>query len=1605
MKFPSFLYWSLLLSLLISAPARAANVCTYNNPTTSFGALYSNNQVSSQTSSACSGGAITASRVANTSFGRSTITARLTGDIKFLQRNTTTSSTTPAFVMVSSISPETKQFPDTLTAPAGGGCNDAGVTTGVQALERHLHRSWPLFGQTYYFGDYNANPPNDPTTVTSALSPYVKWAPYNASQEYIYMEPTNEQGGTQAYAWGPHNNGVTADQMHPLMDPGHALGTGCAAAGVTGSDLINCNTCLTTKGYYLADGSTAGDLRKSVFKGSILNDYPPAWVHLNWAFGYVLNFQLHDASNNPIAPLVRNQYQSNNGTSCPSASNINHAGGSFEPVGSADCSIAYPTYNWPQIQALGMAPVTNDQSNMLGTNSAWASAARYGSGDNTKQAPATPAGDLMSLVPDLQNFVANCSYCQTKAVLYLGFGIPCGEAKPSGLPSVSIGPCTGECNYVNPAPECNCTGTGTNWLPYVANYLYNNSNIRTYFVGMGAHTAAMRRAAAEGKGKFFLATDVDSFHSGLLSVLSDVINVATSSATSTVNAVQVSVAGQEELVPRFVASQNSALWEGHLFKYYLFSEFAGNCNQAGDVVPVPNPQHPVCNATCVCPGGSCTGRWLVDSGCNLISPDKTGFLFKSSWNGTTLVPTATAANAVWDASAMMRSVSWYNRRVYTAIDTNGDGVIDYRDGDGISPPGMYLITAGATPGNPDLSGGVSDAVADALAPYMGLDGTGRCTQVSNFLSAVGKTLPAGPPLRVCARVILNFMLGEDLANTQLLDPTDPNYLITNRIFMLGDIFHSSPQDIGAPSSEALCKYNTRRCVSTLFNGSPTQGLPDYQPLAIPTNVVDPVSGSMVANTANIDAYQAYYQDEAFGKKRPHATLFGANDGQVHAIQTACFVGTDTIAGKPVPGYWDGPGNTGCVAGSLQNGSELWAFVPPDLLPKLANLLGSSHDFFVDNTPMVRDIYAPNPDGVVTPTKRYDPSSNLTMDFKRIAILGEREGGTHWHGLDVTDPTKPQLRWMFPQPNTADELNVGFSLGDWVPASPPIVPVRLAAPTGVSGYPTYVDSSGGGGNAFQEKWVALLPGGYDPYGAVGKSIYMLDAYTGRKIFQTQDNGSVKQAFSFAALPSAVAWGTSVNSLSPTYNKGFFDTAIVGDLGGQVWTLRFNDVGQGYPAGLVNNWFFGRAFRQFSADDNGAAAGEYRMQHRNPIFQMAAVGVTDTGYLRTFIGTGDRANMAESGLGNCSLYNPLACGKQTCVMTVATDASMAGNPVMSGYSSFKGDAAATYTSTTTNTFAAGAASCAPVSTVMNACVYCSSTQQAATTASPSEPQYACTNPTSTWSCSVRPVSDTVPAQRLEVSAPALSPDPNSDLGYYNRQLAVNVFDNSATPRSIFVNSSGVTTYDSRSLTEASSGMTNLFSSGTFSPTSSPTLAAQTNGSSSGFYFYYPALDERTATNAVLLQGCLVWYTMQPGMACGSNADCPGSSCNLTTHECVQPNACGSSSSNIPARTAYLYQINATDGSTNCGLSSSNKLRLPAPVNSFLVPPPPPQPLVSINAKGQVSYAIRAPVGQLSPPAQAGTGSTLPMSVYYTIETPRELHQCRHPQGSSANPMACY
>src|ERR1700738_2908940 len=109
--------------LLPDGRAFADNVCTYNNPTTSFGANYSNNQKSSVASVACVA-PTAAQRLLNTSLARTVISTPNVGDFKFLVKNLDRLAGVPTFAMVSSISQDTKAFPDAnIKAASVGGCD------------------------------------------------------------------------------------------------------------------------------------------------------------------------------------------------------------------------------------------------------------------------------------------------------------------------------------------------------------------------------------------------------------------------------------------------------------------------------------------------------------------------------------------------------------------------------------------------------------------------------------------------------------------------------------------------------------------------------------------------------------------------------------------------------------------------------------------------------------------------------------------------------------------------------------------------------------------------------------------------------------------------------------------------------------------------------------------------------------------------------------------------------------------------------------------------------------------------------------------------------------------------------------------------------------------------------------------------------------------------------------------------------------------------------------------------------------------------------------------------------------------------------------------
>jgi len=73
-----------------------------------------------------------------------------------------------------------------------------------------------------------------------------------------------------------------------------------------------------------------------------------------------------------------------------------------------------------------------------------------------------------------------------------------------------------------------------------------------------------------------------------------------------------------------------------------------------------------------------------------------------------------------------------------------------------------------------------------------------------------------------------------------------------------------------------------------------------------------------------------------------------------------------------------------------DGSEQWAFIPPDQLGRLALLSNDDHDYFVDGAPVV-----------------YEGSS------QKILLFGARRGGDSYYALDVTSVSSPSYLYSIP----------------------------------------------------------------------------------------------------------------------------------------------------------------------------------------------------------------------------------------------------------------------------------------------------------------------------------------------------------------------------------------------------------------------------------------------------------------------------------------------------------------------------------------------------------------------------------------------------------------
>jgi type IV pilus assembly protein PilY1 len=821
-----------------------------------------------------------------------------------------------------------------------------------------------------------------------------------------------------------------------------------------------------------------------------------------------------------------------------------------------------------------------------------------------------------------------------------------------------------------------------------------------YTVGFAAGknsdgSVALGNAAKVGGGKYVYAEAADDLKAGLLATFNDINTRATSFSVATVSTLQTTT-GHSVIVPRFVPAQ-APDWQGHLSRYELYSEFVNGCTPG--------------TATDYDCDGSCTSVFLVDkndtsTNRQFIAEDGSGnFVLTTDHNPpcsqTPLCARcANNANNVgnvsaspwWDASDALTATAWSNRYVYSIVDDSGDGKINANDT-------VFKLRT---------DGGNGDAVADKLIPYMalGLTPGGLCDSIANKISTAGDPITAAivrTSKRDCAKAIVRWLLGADVFNEAgrtpaqgwppapsgggIASPTNPpnQEALPDRPFKLGDIYHSSPVvvDPPLPSDGILCPNGLHnQCIESLWR--------------TPTN-----------KASDVNQYDLYSKSTTYQNRRK-AVLVGANDGLFHA-----FNGGAWHAGQRDPVAWNGGAGIDTSLppfnGYFDRGdaSELWAFLPPDLIAKLPLIVAGTtvgdHQLMVDGTAMVRDVWVDgtsnSPTGFTTNGgssgfwgggSRSSDGEKLASEFHTVAVVGERRGGTHYFALDVTNSTgldgddnglgrlPPKFLWVYPQPNDPVSSRVGETYDDFLPVPPPIGPVRIYADGGAQDYGLHGPGSripsmnvpGGGLQPYNELWVTILPGGFDQNYLRGRGVHMVDVWTGNSIwdFEYPTNGLSHPTgthsndprmflqYPVVATPAMVMWGTQARRPSLDFeNDGFFDTATFGDTGGQLWALRFNRPGTMNSSGKVTNWFGGRTFVQGGLSPTSATGSFCPQDSGLPFFYITAnTALPGSHVFRVFAGTGDRFNLLDLNGGTCGPDNLRACQTNGCSV-VATPLS--------------------------------------------------------------------------------------------------------------------------------------------------------------------------------------------------------------------------------------------------------------------------------------------------------------------------------------------------------------
>lgn len=268
-----------------------------------------------------------------------------------------------------------------------------------------------------------------------------------------------------------------------------------------------------------------------------------------------------------------------------------------------------------------------------------------------------------------------------------------------------------------------------------------------------------------------------------------------------------------------------------------------------------------------------------------------------------------------------------------------------------------------------------------------------------------------------------------------------------------------------------------------------------------------------------------------------------------------------------------------------NGTELYAFMPKELLPNInefyENQQSTKHPYGLDGDLTVRHI---------------DINDNVEVDpgEKAILYVGMRRGGNNYYAFDVSDRLSPKLLWQIKGGSDGFE-RLGQTWSK--PVSTTIT---------YQGEPRDVIIFAGGYDTNQDPNTANLTASQTP-DASGNALYIVDADTGTRLWVGQGESGGDETFEDMdySIPSAVR-------VIDVNGDNLADQMYVGDMGGQVWRFDFQSYhqsGQLVYGGVI-------------AKLNGNNATDARRFYNEPDVALVASG--GHRFLSVSIGSGWRAH---------------------------------------------------------------------------------------------------------------------------------------------------------------------------------------------------------------------------------------------------------------------------------------------------------------------------------------------------------------------------------------------